>query len=265
MNLRMTDAALDAAVRRTNDYVIGAAAGTRYSGDHLNALCRSIARLRLRDRIDGDTDPALVDRALTEWIDRPKMTAAEEYVLATHEAGHAVAALFCEHSPPIERVTIASEMTWAFGYVRYADPAHKYVQTVNHYLDLICVALAAREAERLLLDDLSLGATGDLQSATAIARELVEAHGLGDGAESQVQYLDFDSRKRQKDLAASTLTEIDRRVAAILAEQRRRAATIVREQRAIVETLRDQLLERKTIDAKSLAALAPAAKPKGAA
>jgi cell division protease FtsH len=262
LGLKFTADALDYAVRRTNDYVVGAAAGTRYTGDHLYALGRSIARIRLRDNLTGETGPDLIDRALTEWIDRPKMTAAEEVVLATHEAGHAVAALFCEHAPPVERVTISSEMTWAFGYVRYADPAHKYIQTVNHYLDLICVALAAREAERLLLNDLSLGATGDLQSATGIARELVEVHGLGGGAVSQVQYFDMDTRKRQRDLSPATLAAIDNRVAEIMEQQRTRAETIVREQRPLVETLRDLLLKEKTVDAKTLGTLAPGAKPK---
>jgi cell division protease FtsH len=262
LKLKFTAEALEYAVRRTNDYVIGAAAGTRYSGDHLYALCRSIARIRLRDNLIGESGPDLVDRALTEWLDRPKITKAEEFVLATHEAGHAVAALFCDHAPPVERVTISSEMTWAFGYVRYADPAHKYIQTVNHYLDLICVALAAREAERQLLNDLSLGATGDLQSATAIARELVEVHGLGGGAVSQVQFIDMDTRKRQRDLSPETLAAIDHRVGEIMEQQRQRAETIIRENKALVETLRDLLIEKKTVDAKTLATMAPTAKPK---
>jgi cell division protease FtsH len=257
MKLRMTDEAIDAAVKRTNDYVVGAAGGTRYSGDHLHALARSIARLRLRDGLAGDSGPDLVERALTEWIERPQMTTKEETVLATHEAGHAVVALFCEHAPPIERITIASEMTWAFGYVRYADPAHKYIQTVNVYKDLICVALGAREAERLLLDDLSLGASGDLASATGIARELVEVHGLAGGELGQVQYLDVNNGKRREDLAPATLAALDVRVAEIVETQRTRAEAIIRDNRALVETLRDLLLEKKTLDSKAIAGLLP--------
>src|SRR5439155_19705864 len=49
MKLGMTEAALEHAVKRTSDPVEGAAAGTRYSGDHLNALCRALARIRLRE------------------------------------------------------------------------------------------------------------------------------------------------------------------------------------------------------------------------
>ena len=257
MRLRLTDDALEYAVKRTGNFVAGAAGGTRYSGDHLNALCRSVARIRLRENLSGETTSKEVERALTEWVDRPKMTQAEERVLATHEAGHAVVALHCDHAPPIERITIASEMNWAFGYVRYADPAHKYIQTVNMYLDLICVALGAREAERLLMDDLSLGATGDLNSATAIARELVEAHGLAGGRLGQVQFLDMQTGKRREDLSPETLRAIDDRVAEIVEEQRKRAEKLVEQHRKEIELLRDLLLEQKTIDAKSLGQVIP--------
>src|SRR5262249_41342728 len=256
MRLEMTDAAIEFAVRRTNDHVIGAAAGTRYSGDHLNALCRSIARLRLRDNITGPTEPDLVERALTEWVARPDMAPGELNVLATHEAGHAVVSLHCPNAPAIERITIASEMQWAFGYVRHADPAHRYIQTVNFYLDMICVALGAREAEKVFLSDISLGATGDLQSATLIARELVEVHGYG--ASDVVQYRRMDEKGiRHPDLSPKLLEELDERVRAIVEEQRVRAESIVRENKSMVATLRDLLLEHKTIDAKVLAELAP--------
>jgi len=258
MRLLMSEDAIDFAVRRTNDHVIGAASGTRYSGDHLNALCRSIARIRLRDNRTDETRPADVERALTEFLDRPKMAPGEERVLATHEAGHAIVSMYCPHCPPIERITIASEMQWAFGYVKHADPSHKYVQTVGFYVDMICVALGAREAEKLLLDDLSLGAIGDLASATGIARELVELHGMGGDGLGLVQYFDHQQRRRREDLSSDVLHAIDRRVHQIVEEQRVRAAKILQENRAVLETLRDLLLEHKTIDAKALALMTPA-------
>ncbi|MEZ6140644.1 MAG: AAA family ATPase [Zavarzinella sp.] len=256
MHLEMTDAVVDYAVKRTSDFVIGAAAGTRYSGDHLNALCRSIARLRLKNNLTAPTSTADVETALTEWLDRPKMTPKEEFVLATHEAGHAIVSLHCPLAPAIERITIASEMHWSFGYVRHSDPAHKYIQTIGFYLDMICVALGAREAERLLLDDLSLGATGDLQSATMIARELVEVHGYG-GGDDLLQYRRLDKGDRFSNLSAKVLEELDLRVRDVVEKQRLRAQQIIHENRQLVETLRDLLLQHKTIDARTFAELAP--------
>ncbi|MCZ2343161.1 MAG: AAA family ATPase [Bacteroidales bacterium] len=257
MRLQLTDAAREYAVRRTGDFVVGQAAGTRYSGDHINALCRSIARLRLRENITGETASDMVERALTEWIDRPKMTQVEQRVLATHEAGHAVVSLFCDHTPPIDRITIASEMHWSFGYVKFSDPAHKYIHTIAFYLDQICVALGARESERLLLDDISLGATADLQSATNIARELVEVHGLAGGDLGLTQFLDLNTGKRRDQLSASTLAALDARIAEIIETQRLRAEKIVSENRHLIERLRDTLLEKQTIDSQALGVLIP--------
>ena len=251
MSLQFSEEALEYAVRRTGDYVIGAG-DTRYSGDHIDALCRAIARLRLRETSDGPTTPALVEKALTEWIERPTLTAAEEFVLATHEAGHAVVSMFCEHAPPVDRITIHSEMHWAFGYVKYTDPVHRYIQTVNYYLDQICVALGAREAERALLKDLSLGCVADLDAATTIARELVEAHGLVGNRRAIRRCRSSPARRR--DLSAETLKMLDERIAAIIEEQRARAETIIRDNKATVEALRDLLIEKKTLDRAALAA-----------
>ena len=157
--------------------------------------------------------------------------------------------------------TTACEMKWAFGYVKYADPAHKYIHTVNYYLDMMCVALGAREAERIMLDDISLGATADLESATAIARDLVETHGLAGGKYSVVQFVDNSRRDssapRRADLAASTLQGLDDRIAEIVEQQRARAEGLVKEHKALIGTLRDILLEHKTIDSKALASLVP--------
>src|SRR5262245_31788217 len=87
MGLNMTDEAIEYAVRRTADFVEGTAMGTRYSGDHLNALCRAIGRIRLRENQTGPTQPSDIERALTEYIDIPALTPKEERVVAVHEAG----------------------------------------------------------------------------------------------------------------------------------------------------------------------------------
>jgi cell division protease FtsH len=253
MDLKMSEETLEYTVKRTGPGYL-TPQGTPFSGDHLNAICRSIARLRLREGRSNATTPRDVERALTEYQDRPQMTPAEERVLATHEAGHALCSLFCKHTPPIERITIESDNPWAFGYVRHQDPAHRYIRTRNEYLDAICVALGAREAEALLLDDLSMGAVGDLETATAIARELVEVHGLGGPEVGVARFVsDKDERQRRADLSESQKEALDRAIRTILEEGRQRAAEILRQNRPLLETLRDLLLEKKTIDAKTLA------------
>lgn len=257
MNLQLTDEALQFAVKRTGQFVEGAAAGTRFTGDHLNALCRALARIRFRQQQRGPTEPPEIERALTEWIDRPKMTREEERVVATHEAGHAVCALFCPHSPPIERISIQADMAGALGFVRYQDPSRKYVVTRGELLDDLCVLMGGREAEQLLLDDLSIGSAGDLQRATEIARALVEEFGMGGEQVGVCQFPVLAGGEQPRQLSPGQLEAIDRRVREFLHEAQQRAAELLAQNRALVETLRDLLLEQKVIDAQTLATLVP--------
>lgn len=255
MNLKMSPETLDYAVQRTRGQVDGAAMGTRFSGDHLNALCRALARYRIREKVTVPALPDDIDRALTEWLEQPRLTPAEERVVATHEAGHAVCSLFCEHSQTIERISIRTDTAGALGFVRYQDSAHRYVVTRGELLDDLCVLMGGREAECLLLDDLSIGSSNDLHRATAIARALVEEFGMGGDDVGVCRFLADDEGARQKNLSPAQLEILDRGVSRLLEEGRQRAATILKEQRVLVETLRDMLLEHKVIDARTLATL----------
>ena len=253
MDLQLDDDALEFAIKRTGEFVENAAAGTRFTGDHINALCRAIGRMRLRENISEATSADLVDRALTEWVERPKMTAAEQRVVATHEAGHAVCSMFCPHSPPIDRISIRGDMAGALGFVRYQDPSRKYVVTRGELLDDLCVLMGGREAELLLLDDLSIGSAGDLERATEIARALVEEFGMGGDAVGLGRNITAQSpHGASRQYSSAQLEAIDRQVRQLLEEARLRAAKILGDQRPLVKTLRDMLLEHQVIDAKKL-------------
>ncbi len=260
MRLAMAEETLEYAVRRTADPVPNAAAGTRYSGDHLNALCRAVARIRLRQQRRDATTTEDVEQALTEWLERPRMTPVEERVVATHEAGHAVCSLFCEHAPTIERISIVSDTAGALGFVRYQDPIHRYVVTRGELLDDLCVLMGGREAELLLLEDLSIGSAHDLARATEIARALVEEFGMG-GEEVGVRaFRAGEPQGERPPLSPAMMDAIDRRVRALLDEARGRAAAILAENRGVVEALRDLLVEQKVVDARSLSAMVTAKK-----
>ncbi len=256
MKLAMGEAAIEFAVKRTGEFVEGVAAGTRYTGDHINALCRALGRLRLREKKSGPTTSDDIDKALTEWIERPKMTAAEERVVATHESGHAVCSLFCPNSPPIDRISIRADMSGALGFVRYQDPTRKYVVTRGELLDDLCVLMGGREAEMLLIGDLSIGSAGDLERATQIARALVQEFGMG-GELVGVGHFQTASQPHEskQQYSQTKLNAIDQRVRQTLEQARTRAAEILSENRGLVELLRDLLIEKKVIDAKSLSEL----------
>ncbi|NMO17222.1 AAA family ATPase [Pyxidicoccus fallax] len=260
LGLAMTERAMDYAVKRTGDLVEGT--GTRFSGDHIQALCRALARRRLRDATQAPTEALDVERALTEFLDRPELTPAEEKVVATHEAGHAVCALFCPHAPAIDRISIRGDLAGSLGFVQYADPAHRYVVTRGQILDGICMLFGGREAEALLLDDLSLGSAHDLQRATEMARELVEELGMGG---DRVPVRRFEAPGRQADrhaLSDATRSTLEAAIEQVLAEQRARARDILQREKARLVALRDLLIERKVLDREAFTHLAPAQAPK---
>src|SRR5579885_2641256 len=73
MRLNMSDEALEYAVRRTGEGYV-TQTGTPFSGDHLNALCRAVARIRLREDRHGETRPEDIDRAFTEFEEKLDLT-----------------------------------------------------------------------------------------------------------------------------------------------------------------------------------------------
>lgn len=253
MRLQFTEDALDYAVKRTGEGYL-TPTGTPFSGDHLNALCRAVARIRLRENLTGPTGPEEVERGLTEFEEKLDLTPREEKLLATHEAGHAIVSLHCPTHPPIERITIKSETSWAPAYVRYAqDESRRLGLTRNQMMEDLCVLLGGIEAERLLLEDVSTGAAGsDLERATKLAHYVVEVCGMGGDGTGLRQFRDLESGKRLSDLSEEQLALLDRTVNEVIAEAQQRTAAILRDNRATLEALRDLLIEKKTVDSKTL-------------
>lgn len=256
LGLELSPRALDYAVKRTGDTVEGQA--TRYSGDHIQALCRALARMRLREQKVGPLEPDDVEKALSSWAERPTLTPAEEKVVATHEAGHAVTALFCPGTPPIERISIRGDLAGSLGFVSYADPAHRYVVTKGQLLAQIATLFGGREAELLFFEDLSIGSGGDLDRATDIARALVEQFGMGGDAVG-VRRIEHKGRERYRDdpLSDAMKAAMEAEVRRILEEQRQRSRDILERNKDLVKTLRDLLLEKKVLDRETLAGILP--------
>jgi cell division protease FtsH len=253
MSLKMTDESIEYAVRRTGEGYT-TAQGTAFSGDHLNAMCRSMARIRMREgRTDAST-PEDVERALTEYDEKLNLTPREEKLLATHEAGHAVCSLYSDHSRPIERITIKSENSWAAAYVKYQDdPSRRLGLTYKQMMNDLTVLYGGIEAERLLLDDVSTGAAGsDLVRGTELAHFIVEFCGMGGEDLGLRQFRHPETGERLHNLSEEQLAIIDRQVNERIAEARASAAKTLRDNKVVLETLRNLLVEKKTIDARTL-------------
>ena len=236
---------VDHLVRRTEG-LADRANGLPFTGDHLNAVCRGLKRQALRTGIRVFSTDDL-DRALQRKTRRPVVLSAhEEHVIAVHEAGHAVLAMVVPGARPPEKITIASDMDGALGYVLRAARARPYATNAGELRAEICVGLGGIEAERLVFDDVSIGAYTDLQQATAIARAMAEGHGMTvlgprvvmEGCDPLSEQLS-DQRRGQIDDTIDALLAVERDRARALLAAGRKADALAEVEKARLTAPRD--------------------------
>ena len=106
-------------------------------------------------------------------------TDKDNKLCAYHEAGHAVASYYCEHTDPVKHITIIPAGS-AGGVTLSVPTEDKMTSSRNEMLDDILMSLGGRVAEAIVLDDISTGASSDIQHATRIARNMVTRYGMSD-------------------------------------------------------------------------------------
>jgi cell division protease FtsH len=160
----------------------------------------------------------------------------------------------CHDSDPVHKVTIIPRGQ-ALGLTAMLPVEDQYTVTEQKYLDQICVALGGRVAEDMFLGKIGSGAYGDIKAVTSYARTMVTRLGMSrklgpiayeEGSEQVFLGRDFG---RTHVFSEKTLQEIDAEIKRIVDEQFERARTILGANREKVETLKDALLERESIDA----------------
>ncbi len=251
MKLQFDDEAMEYAVNRTgNRYMTPT--GTAFSGDHINAICRAVARLRMREDIKGPTTPKLIEKALTEFDEKVEGHEKDVPVVATHEAGHFLVSIFCEHHQQPEKVTIQSDMPWAPFFTQFKQEKNRIGMSRNEMFDQITVLYGGIEAERLLLGDVSTGASGmgaansDLSRASLYAEYMVEVCGMSNLAAPLRSFRDHKGDRQV--LSGSMAEAIDRQVNTLIVEAQARAAAILTKHKADLVKIVKQLQEKKTIE-----------------
>jgi cell division protease FtsH len=106
-------------------------------------------------------------------------TEKDNKLCAYHEAGHAIASYYCEHTDPVKHITIIPAGNTG-GVTLIVPTEDRMGASRNEMLDDIVVDLGGRVAEAIVLDDISTGASGDIQHATRVARNMVTRYGMSD-------------------------------------------------------------------------------------
>ena len=188
------------------------------------------------------------------------MTEAERTTIAYHESGHALVGHILEHSDPVHKISIVSRGQ-ALGYTLQLPQEDHFLKTKNEMLDELAVFLGGRVAEELMCDDITSGASNDLERATKMAREMVTRLGMSEGLGTQVfgeaQHQVFLGRDYadHQDYSEETARRIDIEVQRIMREAHRRAVEILDARRDQLDLMAKVLLERETVEGDAVNAL----------
>ena len=181
------------------------------------------------------------------------ITEGERRIIAYHESGHALVGHVLAHSDPIHKISIVSRGQ-ALGYTMQIPEEDHFLETRDGMLDQIAVLLAGRTAEELFCDDVTTGASNDLERATKLARTMVTRYGMSDELGAQVfgeaQHEVFLGRDyaNHQDYSAETAKRIDDEVERIMREGHERAREVLAERRDQMDTMARVLLERETVE-----------------
>ena len=198
-----------------------------------------------------------IEEAITKVIAGPEkksrvISEDERKLTAFHEAGHAVVAHCLPKSDPVHQITIIPRGR-AGGFTMILPKEDKYYGTKEEMREQIIHLLGGRVAEKLTLDDISTGASNDIQRATEIAREMVTKYGFSDKlgpvnySSSEEVFLGKDFTSKQA-YSEETANEIDEEVKAIIQDAYDAAMTILEEHIDQLRAVAEGLLLVETLD-----------------
>ena len=177
---------------------------------------------------------------------------AEKKLTAYHEAGHAIVMRATPGSDPVHQITIIPR-GMAGGFTMWLPEEDRFFETKGHMIDNIRHLLGGRVAEELKLDDISTGASNDLERATGIARQMITKYGFSEKlgpvsfSSSDEVFLgrDFSTRQNYSEEVAS---EVDHEIRTLLTQCYAETKKILQDHDDAFERVAQALLLVETLD-----------------
>ena len=154
-----------------------------FTGADLENLLNEAALLAARRHLHAITMPEIEEATVKVVVGTEKrshvMTEEEKKLTAYHEAGHAVVTYYCPTQDPVHQISIIPR-GMAGGYTMHLPQEDRSYRCRNEMLEDVQVLLGGRVAEELTLDDISTGASHDIERATELARSMVTKYGMSE-------------------------------------------------------------------------------------
>jgi cell division protease FtsH len=188
------------------------------------------------------------------------MSERERLITAYHEMGHAIVGHFLEHSDPVHKVSVISRGQ-ALGYTISMPQEDRFLTTRAELNDTMAMTLGGRAAEEIVFDEITTGASNDLEKVTATAKQMVMRFGMSEklgprvfGHEHGQPFLgrEFSS---EPDYSDEIAREIDDEVRRIVESAHQRAKGILTEHQEDLNKISEILVKRETIEKEEFLAL----------
>jgi len=231
-----------------------------FSGADLENVLNESAILAVRENKDE-----IGMKQIDEAIDRVMMGPAKvsrtyddktKKLVAYHESGHAIIGLFLENAQVVQKVTIIPRGQ-AGGYNLMTPKEEKMMHTKNDLLDTITSYMGGRTAEELFFDDITTGASNDIQNATNIAKDMVTLYGMSDlgpikyNAGNENVFLGRDYNQ-PNNVSGEVAYEIDQEVRKIINTCHTKARQIIEAHKTELEVIAHALMEYETLTAEQI-------------
>ncbi len=245
----------------TVDYAQLAKRTVGFSGADIENIMNEAAILAVRrnkDLIGLDEIDEAIDRRVAGPAKSSRgLNAHERDVVAHHEAGHAIIGIKWPHSDKVQKITIVPRGNTG-GHVRMTPEDDRFILTKKELEARIIGYLGGRSAEEVFFDDVSTGASNDIEVATQIARMMVCELGMSPLGPIQYErntgsvFLGRDYTNSQKNFSVETATKIDAEIRKIIEDAHEQALKIIRDNKDDVELIAKTLLEHEQITAEEI-------------
>ena len=174
-------------------------------------------------------------------------------ITAYHEAGHAIVTHNLPKMDPVHRISIVAR-GMSLGHTLIPPAADRTHETRTRMLQQVTAMLGGRAAEKIVFDEMTSGASNDIEMATRLARAMVVDFGMSSlgpvnlGPQYDVDEMGKAQWYEPAQISSNTQEKVDKEIGLIIENCYKEALEIVKEKKKILEKIVDRLLEKETLD-----------------
>ena len=228
-----------------------------FTGADLENLLNEAALLAARKNHRAITMEEIEEATIKVVVGTEKksrvMSEKEKKLTAYHEAGHAIATYYCKTQDPVHQISIIPR-GMAGGYTMHLPTEDRSYKSRDEMREELVVLLGGRVAEALVLDDISTGASNDIERATKIARAMVTKYGMSEKL-GPITYGSDDSNPflgkemgHISNYSEQTASEIDEEIQSIISTAYQKTEKILTDHIDELHRLAGVLYEKEKID-----------------